>query len=67
MSTLLKELIGIHEHIEKGKFVLQLTEWVTDPQTTVAVDPSDAVGCFGIRSRFDLHQGFRSRPNGQIS
>lgn len=34
--TLLKDLIDIPEHIDKGQFVLRLTEGVTDPQTTVA-------------------------------
>ena len=33
--TLLKELIDIPEHIDKGQFVLRLTEGVTDPQATV--------------------------------
>ena len=36
MATLLKELIDIPEHIDKGQFVLRLTEGVTDPQATVA-------------------------------
>ena len=34
--TLLKDLIDIPEHIDKGQFVLRLTEGVTDPQATVA-------------------------------
>ena len=34
--TLLKELIDIPEHIDKGQFVLRLTEGVTDPKATVA-------------------------------
>ena len=34
--TLLKDLIEIPEHIDKGQFVLRLTEGVTDPQATVA-------------------------------
>ncbi len=34
--TLLKELIDIPDHIDKGQFVLRLTEGVTDPQATVA-------------------------------
>ena len=33
--TLLKDLIDIPEHIDKGQFVLRLTEGVTDPQATV--------------------------------
>jgi hypothetical protein len=33
--TLLKELIDIPEHIDKGQFVLRLTEGVMDPQATV--------------------------------
>ncbi len=33
--TLLKELINIPEHIDKGQFVLRLTEGVNDPQATV--------------------------------
>jgi hypothetical protein len=37
MATLLKDLIDIPEHIDKGQFVLRLTEGVTDPQATVAV------------------------------
>jgi hypothetical protein len=34
--TLLKDLIDIPEHIDKGQFVLRLTEGVTDPKATVA-------------------------------
>ena len=34
--TLLKDLIDIPEHIDKGQFVLRLTEGVSDPQATVA-------------------------------
>ncbi len=34
--TLLKDLIDIPEHIDKGQFVLRLTEGVTDPEATVA-------------------------------
>lgn len=34
--TLLKELIAIPEHVDKGQFVLRLTEGVTDPKGTVA-------------------------------
>jgi hypothetical protein len=34
--TLLKDLIDIPEHIDKGQFVLRLTEGVTDSQATVA-------------------------------
>ena len=33
--TLLKELIDIPEHVDKGQFVLRLTEGVTDPKGTV--------------------------------
>jgi len=33
--TLLKDLIDIPEHIDKGQFVLRLTEGVTDPRATV--------------------------------
>ena len=33
--TLLKELIAIPEHVDKGQFVLRLTEGVTDPKGTV--------------------------------
>ena len=34
--TLLKDLIDIPEHIDKGKFVLPLNEGLTTPQATVA-------------------------------
>ena len=46
--TLLKELIDIPEHIDKGQFVLRLAEGVTDPQTTVAtyVPTPQLVKCF---------------------
>ncbi len=33
--TLLKELIDIPDHVDRGQFVLRLTEGVTDPQATV--------------------------------
>ncbi len=46
--TLLKDLIDIPEHIDKGQFVLRLTEGVTDPQTTVNtyVPTPQLVRCF---------------------
>ena len=46
--TLLKELIDIPEHIDKGQFVLRLTEGVTDPQSTVNlyVPTQQLVRCF---------------------
>ena len=46
--TLLKELINIPEHIDKGQFVLRLTEGVTDPQATVGsyVPTQQLVRCF---------------------
>ncbi len=34
--TLPKDLIDIPDHIDKGQFVLRLTEGVTDPQAPVA-------------------------------
>jgi hypothetical protein len=46
--TLLKELIDIPEHLDKGQFVLRLTEGVTDPQATVKsyVPTPQLVRCF---------------------
>ena len=46
--TLLKELIDIPEYVDKGKFVLKLTEGVTDPQETVStyVPTDQLVKCF---------------------
>ncbi|QDU41271.1 hypothetical protein Mal4_56370 [Maioricimonas rarisocia] len=46
--TLLKELIDIPEHVDKGQFVLKLTEGVTDPQATVStyVPTPQLVRCF---------------------
>jgi hypothetical protein len=46
--TLLKELIDIPEHIDKGQFVLRLTEGVTDPKATVEayVPTPQLVRCF---------------------
>src|SRR4051794_2800812 len=46
--TLLKELIDIPEHIDKGQFVLRLTEGVTDPKATVDlyVPTKQLVLCF---------------------
>ena len=46
--TLLKELINIPEHIDKGQFVLRLTEGVNDPQATVDsyVPTPQLVRCF---------------------
>jgi len=46
--TLIKELIDIPEHIDKGQFVLRLTEGVTDPQATVEtyVPTPQLVGSF---------------------
>ena len=46
--TLLKELIDIPEYVDKGKFVLKLTEGVTDPKETVGtyVPTDQLVKCF---------------------
>ncbi|MHC4880519.1 MAG: phage resistance protein [Planctomycetota bacterium] len=46
--TLIKELIDIPEHIDKGQFVLRLTEGVTDAQATVDtyVPTEQLVKCF---------------------
>jgi hypothetical protein len=46
--TLLKDLIEIPEHIDKGQFVLRLTEGVTDPRATVEsyVPTPQLVRCF---------------------
>ena len=46
--TLLKDLIDIPEHIDKGQFVLRLTEGVTNPQATVGsyVVTPQLVRCF---------------------
>ena len=34
--TLLKELINIPEHLDKGQFVLHLTEGVVHPEATAS-------------------------------
>lgn len=46
--TLIKELIDIPEHVDKGQFVLRLTEGVTNPQATVGtyVVTPQLVRCF---------------------
>jgi hypothetical protein len=46
--TLLKDLIDIPEHIDKGQYVLRLTEGVTDPTATVQsyVPTPQLVHCF---------------------
>ena len=54
--TLLKELINIPEHIDKGQFVLRLTEGVTDPRATVEsyVPTPQLVKCFA-QGHGELH------------
>ena len=46
--TLIKDLIDIPEHIDKGQFVLRLTEGVADPEATVGayVVTPQLVRCF---------------------
>lgn len=47
-NTLLKDIIDIPEHVDKGQFVLRLTEGVTNPQDTVDsyVPTPQLVRCF---------------------
>jgi hypothetical protein len=62
--TLLKELIDIQEHVNKGQFVLRLTEGVTDPKGTLdayVVTPQlercfDDALCFSRSSRPEIRE-----------
>ncbi len=52
--TLLKELIDIPEHLDKGQFVLRLTEGVVNPEATV----SSYVATEQLVKAFDNAMGF---------